>query len=306
MRTATPTVDDWLHMSEGEIAALVSPRRLTVLLSIDGTRRHYLINTGKTQIENFDEYTRFSAEMHVRVYGMLFRMGVHTILSPILYPPNFLRGDHYLAQAVAGCEYLMKGSFLDLYRSMKVEARMYGDYDIAPPAARVRDKLAQLATGLEQQLPNGGLHRLMYGFNAGTFAEEIAYRGARLLHEEGQVISNDSLRQACFPYGPDMVNILIGAGAFRIGSILHPVLDDGHTDLYNLKHLALDLQANTARLILYDHLYRRWASVEDNAEYTNTDLAQLALYYRDHAGEVVGLGRLVGPGIWYAVDTSGF
>jgi len=117
--------------------------------------------------------------------------------------------------------------------------------------------------------------------------------------QKGRAPTADELCQSCFPDGPHEINILIGAGWLRVGSFLPPLLDGGRTDLYNIAHLALDLQEETARRILYDHLFRRWAAPEDDVRYQPKDLQALGAFYREHAQCVVGLGQLIGPGLWY-------
>jgi hypothetical protein len=92
--------------------------------------------------------------------------------------------------------------------------------------------------------------------------------------------------------------LFINTGWFRVGGTLPPVLDQG-TDLYNLSILAFDLTEHDLRRILYDHLFLRNAAPEDNIPYTPDDLQELADYYAHNSQYVIGLGRLVGSGLWY-------
>jgi hypothetical protein len=97
---------------------------------------------------------------------------------------------------------------------------------------------------------------------------------------------------------PTQVDLLIGAGWLKVGGILPPWLDEGHTDIYNLGFLTLDLDEITLRRILYDHLFRRNAA--GDADYSPEDLAALDTFYRHNHGKLIGLGKLVGGGLWYA------
>lgn len=280
---------------------MVTPRQVAVMLSIDGTRRHYLLETNQREITDFDAYTQYSAASHVAVYESLYRLGVKTILSAILYPPNFRRSERYLKMAVGACRaLLLTGAFCDLYERLGIRARLYGDYDLAPNAAPVCEDLESLAETLRETTPEGE-RMILFGFTAGTFAEEAIAR--TLMHHAAnqKMPTEEALRRACFPEGPEQIDILIMAGWLRVGSILPPLLDNGKTDIYVLNHLALDLSELQARRILYDHLFLRWAGPEDDAHYTDEDMAALKAYYQTSEKHIRGLGHVVGPGLWYAL-----
>lgn len=297
-----PDIEEWLAYPQAELANYVRPKQLAVLLSIDGSRRHYLLskpnNDGK--ITDFADYARHTAQAYTRVYDLLFALGVNTILTPMLYPPNFLRSPDYLQKAILSSQQAFLGeAFCQLYERRQVAARLYGDYDIAPNAAPVRTELTALTASLQALTPVGE-RQLLFGFAAGSFGDEAIKRGLTLGTQLNRVPTQDEVRAACFPQGPQQINILIGAGWLRVGMILPPLLDGGATDIYNLSHLVLDLQETSLRQILYDHLFRRWAAPEDDANYSSQDLLELKNFYSKHNNGLIGLGQLVGPGIWYA------
>ncbi len=297
-----PTLNEWLALSQTEIATWVRTHHLAVMFSIDGSRRHYLLAqpADKRQISDFAVYVHHNALAYVRVYELLLAHGVETILTPTLYPPNFVRNERYLQQSVAmSQQFLCNSPFLEFYQQWQVRARLYGDHAFAPQAAPVRTALTQLETALESLTPTGE-RQVLFGYNAGTFMDEIIRHTSTLHAELGRVPTQAEVRVACFPVGPEKINLLIGASWLRVGLILPPVLDGGATDIYNLNHLTLDLQESTLRHILYDHLFQRWAGPEDDAEYTPADLNELETYYASHRECLVGTGQLVGPGLWYA------
>jgi adenosine tuberculosinyltransferase len=299
MSVVEPTLAEWLVLPRAEIAAHVSQHHLAVLFSVDGTRRHYLIHRGKDEIADFTEYAEHGAESYVRAYDVLFGLGVETVMTPLLYPPNFVRGGNYLAQSLKMCRHLLVNApFTDLYARWGLKARLYGDYDFAPNAASSRAEITDLANVLTQATPHGE-RTLLFGYAAGSFTEEIVVRSLALYQATGRIPSQAELVAACFPDGPTQVHFWLGAGWLRVGITLPTQLDNGRTDIYGLAHLALDLQETTLRRILYDHLFRRWAGPEDDVAYTPTDLRELGDYYRLHADCVTGLGSLVGPGLWY-------
>ena len=295
-----PTLEYWLTASSEEVAFEVASHHLAVLFSIDGTRRHYLLHNELEEITDFAAYTRFTAERHIRVYDMLFSLGVETIMSSFLYPPNFQRSVSYVQQAVASCQQLLTtDAFLALYKHQDVIVRMVGDYDISPNAAVVRSDLMALASELRSVTPRG-TRSLRFGFYAGDPITELITRSTTFTRTVGTPPTREELCIACFPEGPSAINILIEAGWLRVGLVLPSILDNGQTDIYNLTHLALEVQEETIRRILYDHLFRRWAAAEDDLTYSAADLAALREYYADHPNGVIGIGQIVGPGLWYA------
>lgn len=295
-----PELNEWLALPNDELAALVRSHNLAVLLSIDGTRRHYLIVHPQEngRITNYDTYFQHSAKAYVRVYDLLFSLGIQTIMTPNLYPLNFLRGGESLQRFLKmSSAYLGSSYYATLYERWKVKARLYGDFDIAPNAVPVREGLQALGQELIESTPEGD-RLLLFGYCAGSFNEELIARTVDLYQRFGRLPTEDEVRDACFPFGPSQLDVFIRAGAIR-NRVLPPILDRG-TNLYSLVHLALDLTENTARRILYDHLFRRGEAPEDNMDYTAEDLSIMADYYRTHSECVVGLGQLVGPSLWYA------
>jgi hypothetical protein len=175
---------------------------------------------------------------------------------------------------------------------------LYGDYEFAPNAASSRDAIMELAETAKEITPVGE-RKVMFGFSAGSFSEEMIARSIALYQATGRMPTEAELMAACFPEGPTQAHIWLGAGWLRLGITLPTLLDGGRTDVYGLSHLALDLNEGVLRRVLYDHLFRRWAGPEDDVDYTPNDLRELGDFYREHRDGVVGLGKLVGPGLWY-------
>lgn len=295
-----PLLEEWLTLPREEIARHTRARHLALMFSIDGSRRHYLLTHPERNgdFTDFDDYARFTAQAYVNVYDLLFELGVETILTSMLYPPNFLRGEPYLAHSLrVSRESYCHDPFAGLYRKWNVRARLYGDWQIAPNAAPIRDGLNELDAELAALTPTGE-RLLLLGHNAGAFNDEMIARTLEFAAANGRAPAELELRDACFPHGPEKLDILIAAGCLRWGSIVPPVLDRGITDCYSLTNLALDVRESTLRRILYDHLFLRWLHA-DFDDYTPDILGQYAAYYATHAEGVVGLGRVVGPGAWY-------
>lgn len=294
-----PTLEEWLALPRTELAALVLPKNLTVNLSVDGTRRHYLIHTKQNNIASYSEYAAFEGAAYARVYDLLFGLGVQTVLTSVLYPPNFQRSAAYLEKSVAMSELIFLGPvFKELYQKWQVAARFYGDFEFAPAAQAISQNLQNLAATLKEKTPfNDRL--LLLGYNAGSFNEEMIFHSLKLHSRLNRPPTEQELKAAIFPYGPAKIDLYIGAGGLTVGKVLPPILDEG-TSLYYLAFLALDLQENTLRRILYDYLFARQMLSDDFTPYTEKDLQDLGDYYAEHADCLVGLGKTVGPGIWYA------
>jgi hypothetical protein len=300
----TYTLEEWLALTQSEVAAYIAPRQLSVMFSIDGTRRHYLLEqAASSNIQDFKDYVQHSSSAYVKVFGLLFGYGIKTILTSVLYPLNFQRDAHYLEAGVKLSAYFLSHPiFSDFYKQFEVKARLYGDYEFAPAAHSVCATLKSINTTLSELTPQG-TRQVLFGYNAGTFADEAIWHSVNLYQQLGRIPTATEVRAACFPYGPAKLDMLIGAGWLRVGAILPPLLDAGSTDIYTLNHLTLDLQELTLRRILYDHLFQRWAAPEDDGDYTEADLDTFRDYYRVHQNCLVGLGHLVGPGFWYPDHT---
>jgi tuberculosinol/isotuberculosinol synthase len=299
--TQTITLSEWLKLSQAEIAAYIQGHQLTILMSVDGTRRHYLLSHRErgAQITDFGDYAKHSAHAYVRLYELLFSLGVQTIMTPLYYPPNFSRSDSYLRASMESTKRLLcYEPFWGMYQRWDVCARLYGDYAFAPAAEPIRDNLIDLNHRLLNLTPDG-TRALLFGYCADSFTNEAIHHTAHLTHDLGRAPTITEVRRACFPEGQTHIDILIKAGWLRVGMLLPPILDGGRTDIYILQHLPLDLQEETLRRILYDHLFLRRAAPEDDIEYTEDCLAELGRYYRKHQKSAVGLGHLVGPGLWY-------
>lgn len=300
-----PLLRDWLSMSRAELATYVLPHRLAVMVSIDGTQRHYLLKHPETngQIVDYVAYADHNANAYVQLFGLLFELGVHTILTTSMSPPNFQRGERGMSQLLAMSEaFLTKAPFTGFYRRWQVQARLFGDYDLAPAATPIREALQALDQQMSALSP-GRERLLLFGYCASTFADEQIARTQQLYAALNRFPTADELRRACFPHGPDRVHLYLLAGRLRVGQILPPLLDMGTADVYALSHLMLDLSEKEARRILYDHLFMRSGFKGDNVGYTPADLAALSAFYDDHRDYVTGIGQIVGP-VFYLTDPS--
>jgi adenosine tuberculosinyltransferase len=302
---------EWLALERSELAAFVRERHLSVMFSVDGTQRYYLINRYRNKPEtksvefDFDDYASFITPHLARVLGLLFELGVENVLNMALLPPNFDRPAKYVQFVVGHCHKTFAGAdFQQMYRAQNVHVHTFGDYDLAERAESVRSQLNELECRFEKLNATRATKKTLWlGFYADSFTQELVKRARTT-----GVNTDADLLAACFrnlPNAPRRIDLLIGASWLRVGGILPPLLDAGQTDIYNLAALVLDLQEETLRRILYDHLFLRTSWSDSDQNYSPADIAHLARYQEQHHNCLIGLGKLEGPGIWYAEHRHG-
>jgi len=297
------TLETWLTLPRQELAAVVQKHHLAVKVAVDGSTRHYLLRhpSAEGKIQDVENYFQDGLVSWMRLVDLLFSCGIHTLVMLAMWPPDLERREDHLRRIVGASHRLLLSELaLSTFRRWGVRARLFGNYDISPVLAGVREELFGLARELEAATPSGdGL--ALWGFSAGTGLDEVIARSVELSKRLGRVPTTDEVRVACFPNGPEHVDIFIGGGWLRVGNIDLPVvLNAGTTDIYSLSHLPLDLTEHEVRLILYDHLFlRHMSSPTDDLKYTPEVLEPLRTYYADHAECVLGLGQVVGQGFWY-------
>jgi len=142
---------------------------------------------------------------------------------------------------------------------------------------------------------------LVWGFSSGDGLDEVIARSVELHGTLGRLPTEDELRKACFPDGPEKIDIFIGSGWLRVDNTSVPVLlNRGSVDIYTLAHLPLDLTEGEVRRILYDRIFgRQVSSAGEDLKYTPDVLGPLRDYYIEHSECVTGLGHLVAEKLWY-------
>jgi hypothetical protein len=216
------TREQWLALPSADIAVQVWDRKIGVLLTSDGTRRHYLLQhpEEKGRITNYEAYMQHTAQLYLGAFEVLYRLGIYAILTPSLYSLNFLRGGKMLEFFLDSTRRaLLYPPYTDFYARWQTRTRLYGDYDIAPAAEPVREGLQTVQDELNQMTPQGE-RLLLFGYTGGTFHEEQIARTAALQAALNRPPTVAELRRACFPDGPDQVDIHIGGGWMRTGRVL--------------------------------------------------------------------------------------
>jgi len=296
------TLEEWLAWPHQRLAAFVREKGLSVKLGLDGSSRHYLLRHPALEgrVSDISEYIREGTDILFGLLDRLFGCGFETVLVLNVWPADLTRRlDHAELMADASEIALLSERALRYYADWDVQAHLYGNYDVSDGLVAVRPQLLALDERLA--LLTHGSRRLLWGYCAGDGLDELIVRSVRFALQTGRPPTEVELRQACFPHGPHTLDVYIGGGWLRAGHAdIPPVLNRGTTDLYWLSHLTSDLTESQLRYILYDRIFRRYAlSPSDDVFYDRHSLDLLKTYYDTQTDRVIGLGELIGPGLWH-------
>lgn len=297
--TEAPPLEDWMRASRQDVARVVEPFQLSVLIPSDGSRRHFLLRqlNEKNPSDNSREYLSAMGAQLVGLFRLLVSTGVKNILCPILQKPNFERGSDYVRQAAQATSAVLTGeTFSRFYRDWKAEPRLYGAWDVLPPAEPARDILTALNQRLGA-LAGGNSRVILFGFCPGSFVDEMCARAALRAQSQGDMPSSEDLRRLCFPHGPENLDLVINADALRAGYIVPPVLDHG-AQYYHLGYIPYDLSETNLRQILYDYLFLRRPEPDEGQNYSQAELREIQAHNTQNKNKVLGLGKRLGSGLW--------
>jgi len=304
--TAHPTLETWLGWPREQVAECVREAHLSIKIALDGTTRHYLLADAEAvgRPIDFEAYARHGARITLQLLDRLFSCGLETVLVLNVWPADIVRRAEHLQKVVGYSRQFVLGTeAIESYARWQVRARLYGNFDISPVLAGVRPQLTAL--DLELAKCTSGQRLLLWGYSGGNALDEIIMRSVQLSASLGRPPSENEVRRACFPHGPETLDLYIGSGWLRIGNAdLPPALNGGRTDVYSLSVLPFDLSEHQLRTILYDRLFRRAVlAATDEAGYEDLSLAALRSFYEQHKQTVLGIGQLVGPGFWYPAES---
>jgi hypothetical protein len=135
------------------------------------------------------------------------------------------------------------------------------------------------------------------GYSVDSFSKEERHRADTLQQKFARKPTEVELRKACYPYGPEKIDIFVCGGRMQTDLVLPSLL--GPTDLYFLSHIEFDLTEQELRNILYDYLFCRNANYVDYMRYTPESIMALKEYYDKHRNCVLGLGEIIGNIKWH-------
>ncbi|MBA3533693.1 MAG: hypothetical protein H0T73_17385, partial [Ardenticatenales bacterium] len=219
-----PTRDDWMALSDEEVATLVTPHQLALLISQDGTRRYAYLHDPASR-QDWVRYTQVVADATLALIEMCFALGVQTVVVGMLWPPNFERGEAYTRAFLSpvGLPRLADAQHGKVYGRWNVRARLSGSWRQAEPW--VVEEMEKIAQQMVAVTPTGE-RLLLWEADAGNIME-AALRAAL---EVGP--SQDAVRAALYPEGPEQIHLAIKGGRIRsLNRVISPLLLD-RTDIY--------------------------------------------------------------------------
>lgn len=294
-----PSLEEWLHAPRQDMARIVEAAQLTVLIPSDGSRRHFLLRqlNEKNPSDSERDYLSAMGAQLVGLFRLLVTCGVKNILCPILQKSNFERGSAYIRRAAQVTALVLTGdTFSRFYRDWKAEAHLYGGWDVLPAAEPALDVLTSLNTKLGE-LAGGSTRVILFGFCPGSFVDEMCVRTGAFVKANTIAPTEPDLRRACFPYGPDKLDLVINADVMRTGFIVPPVLDDG-AQYYHLGYIPYDLTETNLRQILYDYLFARSPEPVEGQNYSQIELREIQAHNAQNKNKVLGLGKRLSSGLW--------
>lgn len=290
----TPSLDSFMRMPRSEIASRIAPRRISLLVTLDGTRRWAFLHHPESR-RDFALYSRLLAEATISLIDRVFALGVREIVIPALYPPNFERGDDWLRAALGphGTQLLFNEPYLAAYARWNARSRIGGTFPRAQAWAVA--ELAEVNRRLVAATPDGE-RLVVWSCDAGEVLEAML--------EAAQEAGTDkrAAHRRYYPDGPEQVHLIIQGGWPRVLSALPTLTSRAH--LYFVTNLTLDLTEAQLRAVLYDYAFQREIAPEDNMAYSDELLAASRRIYLDEAPRVAGLGVLGPEGIWVLRDGS--
>lgn len=289
-----------MRASRNDVARVVERVNLTLLIPSDGSRRHFLLRQlqQKNRSSETIEYLSAQGAQLMGLFRLLFSCGVKNILCPILQSPNFERGADYVRNAAQATASVVTGdAFSRFYRDWKVETHLYGGWDVIPYGDAARDILTNLNSKLGAINSGVGERKVLYGFCPGSFVDEMCARSALFAAKNGACANSSQIRKACFPHGPDKLDVVINTDLIRTGYLVPPTLDWG-AHYYHLAYMSYDLSENNLRQILYDYLFLRNPEPEEGQTYGENELRDIQTYLTRNKDRIIGLGKRVGGGYW--------
>lgn len=302
--SSPPSREEFLAMPEEEVACLVRQAGPQVcVFPINGTRRWAWLEHVQEIIaadDAFSAYMDIAEQAYVRLFSMLFKHGIDTILSPLFGNELLQRGEQYVQSALSGVRrFATSPTFTDFYDSLGVRVRFYGDFrrKLAPTP---HTYLLDLIQALTQRTASNAPYRLFLGLFADDPLGQIAEITIEHYRQYGQTPDRNALVRAY--YGEELPPATLFLGFDRPAVYDYPLLASGQEDLYFTVAPSPYLNVTTLRRVLYDHLYTRRVSEPAWEKLSDQAAEALRTYYRKKANQVQGIGQLK-HGVWLPEET---
>jgi hypothetical protein len=235
--------NDWLLLTDREVAAHAQERVSTTLLLINGTRRWFL-----AQGADWSQYAEATGAAHRRVSQLLYDHGISTLVQPLLGFDLLERGEEYVELAIRQALVVLADQlYTDWYARYGIRVRFYGKWQDTLRSLGYHDVLAKLTT-VTRATEKHERRYLLIGLFADRPLDDIVSL-AKLCHNGQELIE----RYYGLPRAS--IDLIIGSGQPAIWDV--PLLDFNRANLYFLKSPTFFLTRESLRQILYDHLFER-------------------------------------------------
>lgn len=237
------TQQQWLALSDREVAGIVGPQISTVVVYLNGTRRWFL-----NRSKNWADYPKLTSIAQRTLSQHFYDHGIQTLIQPWLGYDLLDRGPEYLALVVEhGLARLASSTYRDWFHQGEIGVTFYGNW-VEALSERGFVDVVRLLAGVVDETACYVKNKLVLG----AFADEGLDNIVRLAKE---VDTGEALIKKYYGQLIKPVDLIIGSGQPAIWDL--PLLDVNKASLYFLQAPTFCLNPETLRRILYDHLYQR-------------------------------------------------
>lgn len=282
--------EDFLQLSNGEVAELLTPYQLSISLLINGTRRAYIaehFDTPPTDQDYLRAYLEDSFNNVARILGMLADHGVRRIFIPTYSEEQTTgRNDDALKILLKGIQGLAHHPALQqIYQSYGYEIRFYGDISYLPP--EVCEKIEH-----PPQYYEGEAQRVVYygidGGNPHEYILKLAYM--YVMAEQRPPTWRDMVKMY---YGRDDIeplNILVAFNRIYARLGIPPLLD-GKDRIYATPVSPIKMTQKALRDILYDYVFNTQDPSRSYVDMHPDEVRRLKQFYSINQDTVIGLTK---------------
>jgi hypothetical protein len=250
--------------------------------------------------DNFlESYLKISGKRHIELYRLFFEHGVDTLLTPLVGPDIFQRGEAYQPVLEAGLLWFDNDpAFIDFCNEYKVQVRFYGDLNGCLNTPSLRHVLDAYRSLEKQTSSYEPAYRLFIGICANNATESVARISVNFYSEQQRVPNRREIVESYYGEYISPVSFFIGFDRPSVFDM--PLISTGAEDLYFTVSPSLYLDRKVLRSILYDHLFSRQLSDNSYASISAKDWEDMKRLYDQNRTSVIGVGRQHNSGkFWY-------
>jgi hypothetical protein len=287
MSSKIPDPTEFIELPSRHIAEIVYPRRLSISLLLNGTRRWYIaqhFDAPPADNHYFPHYLETVLIGTARLLEMLAEHGVHRVFLPVYSPAQTNRHPQAYAFLLKGISALAtEPHLLEVYRRAGYMVRFYGNTTGLP------DELRQMTEQPLYVSSGEPRHYLYYGVNTDnphTHLFELAYQFGL---EHGHPPSWEDMLELY--YGDRTVrpiDVLIAFNRIYAREGLPPLLE-GRDRIYSTVVTPLVLSPQVLRRILYDYLYNYQDPSRNYQDIHPNEVRRLRAFYNANQETVIGL-----------------